>query len=254
MKTFTILGTGWLGLELAKTLKNDFNIKVSSRTEEKISFYEDLGFETYILNEHNTKDLSKLLNCDYLFINYPPSKFEDYLKFLEKIYSNKMIQNIKSIIFVSSTSIYPKEDGVYTEESKIIVPSSQKVFDAENFVNSYTKVIFRCSGLIGGTRVAGRRLANKEVKDSNSKINYIHRDDIISATKFVIENDINGVFNLCAPLHPTKKEVYSKNSKKYGFETPIFLNTIKKDRVVDGNKNHKTWFQISISKPFRVLK
>ena len=39
MKTFTILGTGWLGFELAKVLKNKYKIKVSSRNDEKQKIY-----------------------------------------------------------------------------------------------------------------------------------------------------------------------------------------------------------------------
>ena len=86
MKTLNILGTGWLGLELAKSLQNKYTIKVSSRTKEKIPFYKNFGFETYLFDEKNTSNLEILLECDYLFINFPPSKFENYIQFLDIIY------------------------------------------------------------------------------------------------------------------------------------------------------------------------
>ena len=35
MKTFTILGTGWLGYSLACELKDKYKVKVSIRDEEK---------------------------------------------------------------------------------------------------------------------------------------------------------------------------------------------------------------------------
>lgn len=107
MKRFTILGTGWLGFELAKVLKNDYLIKVSSRNEEKIKMYEEEGLSSYILNENNLNFLDELLDTDYLFINYPPSKFDNYLVFLNKIYTHNRIKDIEKIIFISSTSIYP---------------------------------------------------------------------------------------------------------------------------------------------------
>lgn len=140
----------------------------------------------------------------------------------------KKIKNIEKIFFISSTSIYPKEDGIYDENSVIDTPTSQKVFDAETAIINKTNVIFRCSGLIGGDRIAGKRLSGKEVKDSNSLVNHIHRDDIISATNFVIQNNINGVFNLTALITPTKKEVYKNNSIKHNFEPSIFLDISKK--------------------------
>ncbi|MCG3716727.1 NAD(P)-binding domain-containing protein, partial [Aliarcobacter butzleri] len=124
---FTILGAGWLGFELAKSLKNKYKIVVSSRDEEKLKIYEDEGFSSYILNEQNFDYIEELLNTDFLFINFPPSKFENYLSFLEKIYSSKNISNIRKIIFISSTSIYPNINGIFTEISEINNPSSQIV-------------------------------------------------------------------------------------------------------------------------------
>ena len=82
MKTFTILGTGWLGFELAKVLKNDYILKVSSRNEEKIKIYEEEGFSPFILNENNLDFLDDLLDTNYLFVNFRPSRFDDYLVFL----------------------------------------------------------------------------------------------------------------------------------------------------------------------------
>lgn len=228
MKTLSILGTGWLGLELAKTVQTKYKIKVSSRTNEKIPLYESFGFESYLLNEEYYDSLKTLLDCNYLFINFPPSKFENYIKFLDTIYKNDKINSIEKIIFISSTSIYPKENGTYKENIKIIHPTSSIVYEGEKKVQNKTHIIFRCAGLTGGSRVLGKTLASKELLDSNSNINYIHRDDIISATKYVIENDLNGIFNLCTPHHPTKKELYKSNSLKYNFESPIFLNKFKK--------------------------
>ena len=42
------------------------------------------GLTPYLLNEEFTKDLDLLLDTTYLFINFPPSKFKDYIAFLEK--------------------------------------------------------------------------------------------------------------------------------------------------------------------------
>jgi len=148
----TILGAGWLGFELAKSLKNEYKIVVSSRDEEKLKIYEDEGFSSYILNEQNFDYIEELLNTDFLFINFPPSKFENYLSFLEKIYSSKNISNIKKIIFISSTSIYPNINGIFSEISEINNPSSQIVFEVENLIKERSNIIFRVSGLVGDNR------------------------------------------------------------------------------------------------------
>ena len=213
MKAITILGTGWLGLELALDLKQKYKIKVSSRTAEKIKIYEDEGLASYILNEDNLDSLEQLLETNYLFINFPPSKFNDYVSFLSKIYNHKSIKNIEKIIFISSTSIYPNIERLFNEEYEIKESSSKLVFEAENLVKEKSDVIFRVAGLVGGSRYFGKRSANKVVEYPKTPINFVHRNDVIEATKFVIENDINGIFNLCSKEHPTKEAIYSFNSK-----------------------------------------
>ena len=140
MKAITILGTGWLGLELALDLKQKYKIKVSSRTAEKIKIYEDEGLASYILNEDNLDSLEQLLETNYLFINFPPSKFNDYVSFLSKIYNHKSIKNIEKIIFISSTSIYPNIERLFNEEYEIKESSSKLVFEAENLVKEKTQL------------------------------------------------------------------------------------------------------------------
>ena len=243
MKAITILGTGWLGFELAIFLKQKYKVKVSSRTAEKIKIYEDEGLASYILNEDNLDSLEQLLETNYLFINFPPSKFDDYISFLSKIYNHKSIKNIEKIIFISSTSIYPNIQGLFNEEYEIKKSSSKLVFEAENLVKEKSDVIFRVAGLVGGSRYFGKRSANKVVEYPKTPINFVHRNDVIEATKFVIENDINGIFNLCSKEHPTKEEIYSFNSKKYDFEKPIFLDNKEfLNRLIDGSKIEKLGF------------
>ncbi|APW66101.1 MULTISPECIES: Rossmann-fold NAD(P)-binding domain-containing protein [Arcobacteraceae] len=251
MKTFTILGAGWLGLPLACELKKNYNVKVSIKDEKNRQKFQELGLDVFLLNEQNLSFLDKLLQTDYLFINFPPSKFEDYSSFLEKIYSHNKIKDIKKIIFVSSTSIYASEDGIYKEDSKLSNEKSPKVYESELLIKDKTDVIFRCSGLMGYNRVAGKRSSSKIVNDKDIKINYIHRDDVISATYFVINNNINGIFNLCSKEHPTKEEIYLHNAQKHGFKESIFKNEKGiKNRIIDGSKISSLGFEYKYPNPF----
>lgn len=250
MKTFTILGTGWLGLPLALELSKQFHVKVSIKDETKKEDLINNGLTPYLLNETNFDNLKELLETDYLFINFPPSKFDNYVDFLEKIYSNEKISSIRKIIFVSSTSIYPSLDCIFTEDFLIEKSISQKVFDAEKLISKKTDIIFRCSGLMGYNRIAGKYFANKSLDSEDVKINYIHRDDVIEATKFVIKNDLKGIFNLCSKEHPSRKEIYLHNAKKYNFEKPIFEDKKSyKNRIIDGSKIEKEGFKYKYPNP-----
>lgn len=250
MKTFTILGAGWLGRELAERLKDHYKIKVSLRDEKKSEMYKNFGFFSFILNEYDLSFLDELLDTNYLFINYPPSKFENYVAFLEKIYAHPKIDMIEKIIFISSTSIYPDIEENFDESFSIKTPGNIAVFDAENIVLNKTHIIFRVSGLFGEDRVAGRRLANKIVDFPKTKLNFVHRNDVINATVFAIENRLEGIFNLCSNQHPTKEELYSFNSQKYHFEKPIFLeNEFALNRIIDGSKIERLGFEYQYLDP-----
>lgn len=250
MQTFSILGCGWLGLELALNLKENYTIKVSIRKNEKEQELINKGLVPYLLNEKDYSFLDNLLDTDYLFVNFPPSKFENYILFLEKVYSHEKINSIKKIFFISSTSIYPDENIILTEELEIQNSNSKIVYDAENIANKISDITFRCSGLMGGNRIAGKYFAGKTLDSGNIKVNYVHRDDVIKATLFVIENDLGGIFNLCAPNHPSRKEVYLSNAIKYNFEKPILKNSKNyKNRIVDGSKIERLGFRYKYPNP-----
>lgn len=243
MKIFSILGCGWLGFELAKSFKNDFFVKVSSRDIEKMDLYKDEGLSPFLLNENNFEFLDDLLDTNYLFINFPPSKFDDYISFLEKIFSNKNISKIEKIIFISSTSIYPNIEGIFDEKSTLDILNSSLVYKAEKVFKNKVDVIFRVSGLVGGNRYFGKRSAGKIVEFPNTPINFVHRNDVIDATKFVLDKNLNGTYNISSKEHPTKKDIYTYNSKKFGFEMPIFKNDDTFiNRIIDGSKIEKEGF------------
>lgn len=252
MQKFTILGAGFLGMSLANELKKYYSVILSASNNEKVKKIKQKKFETYIFNEYDLSNLSKLLNTDYLFINYPPSKFENYLDFLSKIYSSEEFKSIKKVFFVSSTSIYPNESGLFNEGFEIKKSISKRVFDAENLIKEKSHIIFRCSGLMGDTRIAGKYFSGKSIDTEDKKVNHVHKKDVINATLFCIENDINGIFNLCAPFHPTCKELYLSNSFKYGFEAPIFENKKEyKNRIIDGSKIESLGFEYEYSNPMQ---
>ena len=77
MKTFTILGTGWLGFELAKQFKNYYKVKVSSRNEEK--FIETPASNIYLyrtshsiyIPSRNTKNSLLRISKSFLSVRSP---------------------------------------------------------------------------------------------------------------------------------------------------------------------------------------
>lgn len=254
MKTLSILGAGWLGLELAQTLKDKFHIKLSARNEFTHKKHSDLGFESYVLTEGIYDNLHTLLSCEYLFINYPPSKFNDYFNFITTLFQHPTLSNIKKVFFVSSSSVYPKGPGIYDENCSILSSSHPLYYEAEKSVLGKAHVIFRSAGLMGAERIAAKYYSNKIVKDGKSRVNHVHRIDVIRAFLFAIEQNLEGIFNICAPLHPTKEELYVYQCEQCQLEYPIFIeNEEYTQRIIDNSKLEKLGFEYLYKNPMTFI-
>ncbi|PIF03154.1 MAG: hypothetical protein CSA86_06205 [Arcobacter sp.] len=249
---------GWsiagFSISLAKELKKTYAIKTSFRDKKQEKILKEKDFNPFFLDENNLENLDILLDTDYLFINFPPSKSKNYMNFLESLYKHKKIKEINKIIFISSTSIYPKKEDIYDEKFDIKNPSSKIVYEAENFISDKTDIIFRCAGLMGYDRIAGKYFENKIVEDANAKVNYVHRDDVIRAIVFAIKNDLKGTFNLCSSIHHTKKEVYVKNALKFDFQFKMFKeNKTLEDRIIKADKIEKLGFEYLYPNPLTYI-
>ena len=250
MKTFSILGCGWLGLALAKTIQSQYHLKVSTTTPSKYAFFKSLGFDSFLIHKSNFDFLDEFLVCDYLLIALPPSKFDDYNGFLEKVLAHSLYKNITKVIFISSTSVYDKINTLLDESFCIKNPSSLNVYDAEEVVRQYDVTVLRCAGLMGENRIAGKYFANKRVLDKDAKVNYVHQKDVIDAILFVIEKKLNGIYNVCASKHPSKEEVYRVNASKYGFSMPIFENKSSvNERIICSKKLIDLGFKYTYNDP-----
>lgn len=220
-KKISVLGSGWLGLPLAKSLKKDNQtIHLSTRSESKIELLKNLNMSTYQVDiEALTDDVQAFLQTDILIINITCKRLEAYQKLLTEIEKS----SIQHVLFISSTSVYPSHQGKCKESD--VINSMTNLHAIENvFIknNHFDCTIIRFAGLIGPKRHPGRFFSTgKSVKDANAKVNLIHQDDCIKLIKTILEQNAWGeVFNGCADNHPTKHAYYSQMAASLGYEEP----------------------------------
>ncbi|NQY20339.1 MAG: hypothetical protein HRT40_03355 [Campylobacteraceae bacterium] len=136
---------------------------------------------------------------------------------MENIYIK--IQKNTKVIFISSTSVYGKDENNYDESFSL---NESLVSYAEKQVEYKTSVIFRCAGLMGYDRIPGKYFSSKTLTYAKEKTNYVHRDDVIRAILFVIDNKIKWIYNLCSSEHFDKKDIYDFNALKHNYKKSIF--------------------------------
>lgn len=251
-KTISILGLGWLGKPLAKSLLlKGYSVKGSVTSTEKADEFIDSDINIYILKvEENRFELSNpdFFNTDVLFINIPPKRIQE----IEKIYPAQISQliphilknKIGKVIFVSSTSVYPTINRMVTEDDLLIPDKASGIacLNAEKILKKskgFDTTIIRFGGLIGADRNPHRYM-KRGIKNSQAKVpvNLIHLDDCIRIIEHIMDNKIWGeIINGCCPVHPTREEFYKLAAKVAGVEAPVFDNNDSSDfKIVSSEK------------------
>ena len=255
MPQISILGCGWLGLPLAKTLlEKGFSVNGSTTSENKLSILEYSGIKPFLVavsSEGIQGNLNSFLNdSEILIIDIPPKLKGDangnFVAKIQNLASEIEKYSIKKVLFISSTSVYADTEdiSVITEED---IPnpdteSGRQLFESENLLLNNLKFIttvLRFGGLIGEDRHPVKFLSGREnIENPNGPINLIHQKDCIGAILKIIEKDSwNQVFNAVAPIHPTRKEYYTQKAESLGLDLPKF-NVEKKSvgKIIDSNK------------------
>jgi len=158
---------------------------------------------------------AKRYSCDVLVIAIPPRG--EYLEVLREtlFYLEKSTQ----VILLSSISFY---DG------------KPLVIEAEALVQSLHEhtVVLRLGGLMGYERIAGKYTAGK-VLTSNTRTNYVHRDDVVGIIYRVISLGLEEeVFDVVAPVQCMKKEIFTQNAKAFDFKDTEFLAGEEQGKVL----------------------
>jgi nucleoside-diphosphate-sugar epimerase len=228
IQSITVIGCGWLGLPLVETLVSEgYNVNGTTTTPAKLVGIRAVGATPYLLDLSESIDPSHhetCLNVDLIICAVPPSasKNQDFQHDLQiKILLSEPPKTVK-VIYISSTSVYPQDEGEYVESTHIDEKNTGNpvLLNAENAVFQHNKknVVLRSGGLLGYNRIAGKYFSGKTASGRLQPVNYIHRDDVIGVIlKIINQNQVSGVFNLVTPIDATREEVYSANSAKYGF-------------------------------------
>ncbi|ASK32639.1 hypothetical protein CEY12_01710 [Chryseobacterium sp. T16E-39] len=210
MKKAGIIGYGWLGSRIAEKLSEKFEIYTTTTTSDKEEYLNKKGFHPciinfpdYLLSEKHVQ-WEAIKELDVLIITIPISGKNCCASSLYNRIQNlfSFIGDFNGQIFLmSSTGVYPDLDQELKEEDM----SSDNVPGERMIKNKYPQVnILRLAGLMGEDRF----LSKYRVSNLNFFTNHIHYVDIgLVLEKMIDQKSQSKIYNVVAPLHPTKSEV-----------------------------------------------
>ena len=224
MKKISILGCGWLGKPLAVSLLDEgYQVKGSTTSPEKVDTLEALGIETYIVDISEFEEFDAFLESDILIVMITSKDVDAFSDFINQIQES----SIQKVIFISSTSVYPRANKIMTEEGELV---DSPLVEIENLFRENTffeTTIIRFAGLYNVDRHPANWFKNgRKIPQPNGFVNMIHQEDCINIIHEIIDQNCwNETFNACCNDHPTRKKFYINARKSKGFELPVFEET-----------------------------
>lgn len=272
MKKVSIIGLGWLGMPLALSLMGKgYQVVGSKTTPDGLEAARMSGIDAYPLvmtpqPECEADDWEQLIQCDVLIITLPasrtPEKGEIYRQSVQILVDSALGKQVQRIIFISSTSVYGDAEGEMTEESprNAVRQSGKILVELENWLHDLPHVsidILRPAGLIGPDRHPGRFMAGKQaLPEGNCGVNLVHQEDVIAAIKLLLAQPQGGhIYNLCAQMHPRKRDFYPAMAKALGVDAPSYMPTTRQSlgRIINGQKIcHELGFEYQFPDPERM--
>lgn len=210
MKKAGIIGCGWLGSKIAEVLSENFEIYTTTTTPDKAELLISRGFHPHIINfpdyllTEKHRQWQVINDLEVLIITIPlsgksccPSSLYNRIQNLLSFIGDFSGQ----IFLMSSTGVYPDLSQEFTEENI----SPDDISGERTIKNRYPQVnILRLAGLMGGDRL----LSKYHVSNLEFFANHIHYVDVCSVIEKMIEQESQSkIYNVVAPLHPTKSEV-----------------------------------------------
>lgn len=243
----SILGCGWYGQALAKSLiDKGITVKGSTTSNEKL---EQLSREGIVpcsvrFDAESESFAPSFFECDVLIVSITP-KFRKgdaaaYLPKVQRIIHAILKYQVKKIIYISSTGVYGDHNTKVNEltgpdpdtGSGSILLAAERLFQGEP---DFKTAIIRFGGLVGPARHPGRFFAGKkQIPNGLAPVNLIHLFDCVGITEGIIEKDaFDQLFNACSPDHPTRADFYLRVALAAGLPAPDFIIELKNWKIVD---------------------
>jgi nucleoside-diphosphate-sugar epimerase len=239
--SISILGSGWLGRPLAERFAaHGCRVRTSTRSADRLQALAAIPSEPCLVDIGDIADeIDAFLDSETLIVNITSKDIDGFRGLVEKIEDSK----IESVLFVSSTSVYPLDSGRVSEADGAESPDHPLIVIENLFRQSrrFRTTVVRFAGLIGPGRHPGRFFrGNKTVRNADACVNLIHLDDCVDIIERIVTGGVWGeTFNASADTHPSKREFYTRAASLAGVAPPPFEDGDGSFKLIDNGKLKK---------------
>ena len=255
---------------------NDNNINISltttSREDSNKKKYENINYECHQFSENSfdKKIIKSLKSSEHVLVSIAPINGEDIvIKNFQNIFENK---KIKSITYLSATSVYGNHNGNWVDEKSNTNPTSKNGIARLNAEKSWLNIarkknlplqIFRLSGIYSNQNNVLTRLKSgnaKIIEKKNQFFSRIHVEDIANILLKSLQNfKKNEIYNISDDKPASSEELIIYGSKLLNIKKPevVDLSKIESQMIIDfykdskkvSNKKMKSFFEYELKYP-----
>ncbi len=210
-----LIGFGYLAQAFAAQFHKKYTFTITARSQETIGRIRALGHSPLQWPQEPLP-----ADTEAILIATAPSKQDSYTTSYLAL-SQTVLSKLRSfshppqVIHISSSSVYGDHAGAFVDESSPLKNSSEQgrvlIQTEKNYLSLSHTCILRLGQIIGPGRELEKfidRVGAQPFGNGNTPCNLSHIDDICSAIDFVLKKDLRGIYNVCWPQHPTRKELY----------------------------------------------
>jgi nucleoside-diphosphate-sugar epimerase len=243
-----VIGAGWLGLPLAKSLDSSGLETLITNRSSLVNYPAEkalsLDLEHDLEHPQTIQLVNKLsgIQLDCVIGCFPPGfrKKEPsiFIENWEKVVALSHQLQAKKVVMISTSGVYPSVAGVAFEEDVSLDKAADAglsshtalaLLKAEQVVkeSGIPYIIARLSGLVGPQRHPARFLSMMKQVSSVAPANMLHQRDAIAAIRFLVENISNQTVNISTPNTTSKLNFYTRANQQFGesFTMPTVVAT-----------------------------
>jgi nucleoside-diphosphate-sugar epimerase len=241
-----ILGCGYLGTALAQRLMSEgIRVGALTRNVQQGEYLKTLGLDEVVVEEIDSDAWHLQIKGEYKAVVNCVSSAGGGLAGYQKSYvagQHSFLkwaqhQDLETVCYTSSTSVYPQDGGVWVDELALTEPASETaaiLLEAERLILeaetlSSDRYVLRLAGIYGPQRhymIDQLRLGTKVLPgDGKPNLNSIHRDDAVDAIVLLLRKRVGTgveIFNVCDGEPIPKIELIQLLAVRMQCECPIF--------------------------------
>lgn len=240
MEKIGVIGAGWLGKDLVKTLSvnSDISVVSTNRSKQSVESHNQFRFE---FGDELPEAFVEKLDVLFITATLPKENRLQLTGFVNEL-QEKVSQQCQ-VVFTSTIGVYASDQGVVDEASTELKTDSVYYLMEQLLLTEFSgrATILRLGGLIGADRHPVFSLAGRKgIADGQKPVNLVHKQDILDFMKLILEDRVEpGIYNLVYPDHPSRKSYYTRKAVENELPLPEFEIGTDAGKIVDSERSRQ---------------